>query len=63
MSSHRMGAPVVPGGLVDAHVPVKRVGEIGAERRARGLIGHELALAGEGQPREVVPAPEIARAR
>src|SRR5262249_2096370 len=48
-----------PRRLVHAHVALERIRQIGAERRSRGLIGHELGFARERQPAEVEPIAQI----
>ena len=47
------------GGLVDPHVALERKRQVGSEGRMRGLVGDELILDGEWQPREVVPSAEV----
>src|SRR5436190_589866 len=46
------------GGLVQAHVALRRIGEVGTERGAR-LVLDEFGLARQRQPLEVVPAAQI----
>jgi hypothetical protein len=53
-----------PGGarrLVHPDVAVEREGQVGAERRMRRLVLHQLALGRERQALEVAPGPQISR--
>ena len=47
---------------METDVTVDRIGEVGAERRRRGLVGHQLGLRGQRQPLEIVPASHVVQA-
>src|SRR5207248_1200694 len=47
------------GGLMHAHVALERIGQVGAERRVRGLILDDVGLARQRQPPEVLPRLQI----